>query len=157
MAAPGQRRLPVLLRRSWYGLNQAFRRRCAILGLTPDQYTALRTLVEGDRRGLTQTQLVEAMSSDPNTIASLLNRMEANGWIQRQPHEADRRAHRLAVQSAGRRKFLQARRQARALQSRVLSVLPERQRSEFLEALALIAEACHESAEAIPRKGSLQR
>ncbi len=43
--APGRRRLPVLLRRAWYGLNQAFRRRIAGMGLTPDQFTVIRTLL----------------------------------------------------------------------------------------------------------------
>ena len=32
---PERRRLPVLLRRAWYGLNQAFRQRIARMGLTP--------------------------------------------------------------------------------------------------------------------------
>ena len=33
---PAPKRLPVLLRRAWYGLNQAFRQRVAHLGITPD-------------------------------------------------------------------------------------------------------------------------
>ena len=73
--APGRRRLPVLLRRAWYGLNQAFRRRIAGMGLTPDQFTVIRTLLEAEPDGLTQKALANAMSSDPNTIASLLERM----------------------------------------------------------------------------------
>ena len=77
--APGRRRLPVLLRRAWYGLNQAFRRRIAGMGLTPDQFTVIRTLLEAEPDRLTQKALANAMSSDPNTIASLLERMEANG------------------------------------------------------------------------------
>jgi hypothetical protein len=43
--APERRRLPILLRRAWYGLNQAFRRRIAKTGVTPDQFTAMRTLL----------------------------------------------------------------------------------------------------------------
>jgi hypothetical protein len=35
--SPGRRRLPPLLRRAWYGLNRAFRRRIAHIGLTPDR------------------------------------------------------------------------------------------------------------------------
>ena len=38
------KRLPVLLRRAWYGLNQAFRQRIAHLDLTPDQFCILRWL-----------------------------------------------------------------------------------------------------------------
>ncbi|HMO65248.1 MAG TPA: MarR family transcriptional regulator [Verrucomicrobiota bacterium] len=90
--SPDRRRLPPLLRCAWYSLNRAFRRRIAHLGLTPDQFTALRTLLEGAETGLTQTALGRAMSSDPNTIASLVERMEAGGLIERRPDAADRRA-----------------------------------------------------------------
>ena len=79
--SPERKRLPLLLRRAWYGLNQAFRRQISHAGATPDQFTALRTLCEGDPAGLTQSELTRAMSSDPNTVASLLERMENNGWL----------------------------------------------------------------------------
>src|SRR5216117_1803259 len=72
--APERRRLPLLLRRSWYGLNQAFRRRILPLGLTPDQFTVLRTLLENE--GIRQRELTQLMSSDPNTVAALVERME---------------------------------------------------------------------------------
>ena len=35
--SPVKFRFPLLLRRAWYGLNQAFRRRIVHLGITPDQ------------------------------------------------------------------------------------------------------------------------
>ena len=43
---PGRRRLPILLRQAWYNFNQTFRRRLAHTGVTPDQFTAMRTIVE---------------------------------------------------------------------------------------------------------------
>ena len=42
--------------------------------VTPDQFTALRSLLEGEEAGMTQRDLTLAMSSDPNTVASLLER-----------------------------------------------------------------------------------
>src|SRR5437867_3054341 len=83
--SPDRRRLPPLLRRAWYGLNQAFRRRIAHLGITPDQFTVMRTLLENE--GITQRELTHLMTSDPNTVASLLNRMEKLGLVERQTHE----------------------------------------------------------------------
>lgn len=74
--SPERKRLPLLLRRAWYGLNQAFRRQISHAGATPDQFTVLRTLSEGNPDGLTQSELTRSMSSDPNTVASLLKRME---------------------------------------------------------------------------------
>ena len=144
--APGRRRLPPLLRRAWYGLNQAFRRRITHLGITPDQFTVMRTLLEGEARGLTQRDLTRLMSSDPNTMASLLQRMQRAGLIERRPHERDRRAQRIRLRPGGQRKYEAARTLAVALQAEVLAVLPEAKREEFLEDLAAVAERCRAAA-----------
>jgi DNA-binding MarR family transcriptional regulator len=145
--SPNRRRLPLLLRRSWYGLNQAFRRRITHLQLTPDQFTVLRTLLEHDARGITQRELARAMSSDPNTVASLLERMEKLGYLERTPHERDRRAHRIKVQTKGKKTYEAARAIAVALQSELLAVLPAAGREEFLRNLSLVADACRAAAE----------
>ena len=145
--SPGCKRLPPLLRRAWYGLNQAFRRRIAHLRLTPDQFTVMRILLEGDRAGLTQRELTQLMSSDPNTVASLLERMERAGLLERKRHEKDRRAYRIQPKAAGKRKYEQARDLAVALQTEVVGSLPERKREEFLENLMTVADACRNAAE----------
>jgi MarR family transcriptional regulator for hemolysin len=150
--APERRRLPLLLRRAWYGLNQAFRRRIAHLDITPDQFTVMRTLRENE--GIRQRELTELMSSDPNTVASLLERMEKAGLIQREEHQRDRRAHRLTLLPLGGRKYEAAREIAVALQAEVLSAIPEDSREQFLEQLAQVADACKESATIAPKKGT---
>jgi DNA-binding MarR family transcriptional regulator len=152
--SPQRRRLPLLLRRSWYGLNQAFRRRIAHTGVTPDQFTAMRTLVEGDPAGMTQRELTLAMSSDPNTVASLLERMEDAGWVERKAHERDRRAYRIRLLETGRERFEQVRALAVDLQSDVLAVLPENEREAFLARLDLVATACRKAADEAPRSRS---
>jgi DNA-binding MarR family transcriptional regulator len=148
--APERRRLPPLLRRAWYGLNQAFRRRIAYLGVTPDQFTVMRTLLEN--QGVTQRQLTQFMSSDPNTIASLLDRMEKAGLIERQAHEKDRRARRLRLRPLGRRKYEEARQIAVAMQAEVLLALPEEARERFLANLEAVADACKLAAELSPKR-----
>lgn len=150
--SPQRRRLPPLLRRAWYGLNQAFRRRIAHTGVTPDQFTALRTLLEGDEAGMTQRDLTHAMSSDPNTVASLLERMEAAGWIERRPHETDRRAYRIRLLPMGREQYEACRLVAMELQREVLEGLPEAAREEFLVNLELVSAACRAAAETSPRQ-----
>lgn len=145
MKTPGaeplaDRRLPILLRRAWFGLNQTFRRRIADAGLTPGQFTALRTLIE--RGDLSQRELTEVMSSDANTIASLLSRMVKLGWVKRETHERDRRANRLHVTAAGRKKFEIARPIAVELQSQILAALPPEEHEQFLTALERVANTC---------------
>ena len=145
--SPHRRRLPPLLRRAWYSLNQTFRRRIAHTGVTPDQFTALRTLLEGDPQGMTQRSLTEAMSSDPNTVASLLERMQEAGWIERKAHERDRRAYRICLLPSGHEKYREVRDLAVGLQSDVLADLPESERERFLEQLEVVAMACRRAAE----------
>jgi Transcriptional regulators len=150
--SPDRRRLPLLLRHAWYGLNQAFRRRILHTGVTPDQFTVLRTLIESDPQGISQSELSRLMGSDPNTVASLLERMEAAGLLGRQPHEKDRRAHRISLKPAGQRKYAEVREIAIELQTHILSRLPDDKREEFLVHLAAIADACREAAESSPKR-----
>jgi|TARA_A100001037_G_scaffold287814_1_gene297760 DNA-binding MarR family transcriptional regulator len=150
--SPERKRLPLLLRRAWYGLNKAFRRQIADAGATPDQFTVLRTLGEGDPTGMTQSELTRKMSSDPNTVASLLERMEKMGWVDRRPHETDRRAKRITLKPAGKRKHRELRNVAADLQIDVLNAIPESQRNRFLSHLATIADTCREAAEDAARK-----
>ena len=147
MSETPPKRLPVLLRRAWYGLNQAFRQRIAHLGITPDQFSILRWLSEDDPAGITQRRLTDLMASDPNTITSTLSRMEKNGLIARKSHEIDRRAHRVKLLPAGRDTFEQAREVAMRLQEQVLVVLSRERRARFLEELESIAEACASTVE----------
>ncbi len=140
------RRLPPLLRRAWYSLNQTFRHRIAHLGLTPDQYSILRWLHEGDARGLTQQTITDLMASDPNTITSILRRMERAALLSRHPHETDRRARRVRLEAEGHRVFLVAFEVARLLEDESLAVLPEARRARFLADLDAVAEASSDAA-----------
>lgn len=141
-----ERRLPVLLRGAWFPLNQAFRRRIAHLDLTPDQFTALRWLGESEQL-LTQRELTERMASDPNTIASLLRRMEEAGLIARSPDPADRRANHIKPTRRGRAAFDKARKVAIELQERVLASIPSAQRDAFLRNLCRVANAARDAAD----------
>lgn len=137
------RHLPVLLRHCWYGLNQAFRRRLTHLDLTPDQYTVLRNLSETP--GLTQRELCARMASDPNTVAALTARMEAEGWIERKVCSRDRRANRLRLLAPGKRKFTAAHRIARQLQDELSSDLNPEEHATLMEHLSRLAQACQEA------------
>ncbi len=92
------------------------------------------------------------MSSDANTVASLLERMESNGLIERPEDRADRRARRIQLLPQGRKVYKGARAVALELQTEVLSSLPEIEREKFLENLTIIAGACNRAAERSPRQ-----
>jgi len=135
------RRLPPLLRRAWFSLNQGFRQRVAPLGITPDQFTILRWLAESEE-GLTQSDLTQHMASDPNTITATVRRMEGAGLLRRMPHETDRRAKRVTILPEGRRVFSEAQALALDLQKTVLSPLSRAESALFLELLERVANSC---------------
>lgn len=148
---PPERRLPPLLRRAWYSLNQAFRRRIVHLGITPDQFTVLRWLHEDDGgQGMTQRALADLMASDANTVTSVLHRMEQAGLIERVRHEADRRAKRVRLKPKGRKTYDEARAVALELQEHVLRVLPKSRRETFLADLEKVADSARDAVEPAP-------
>lgn len=140
--SPGRKRLPPLLRKSWYSLNQAFRRLLVNIKLTPDQFTVLRTLIESEHEGMPQCEISRKMSSDPNTIASLVERMEKLGLITRARNPHDKREKIIGITHQGKFTYEKAREIAIDLQSRVLQSLPESRRELFLQDLETISQSC---------------
>lgn len=141
------RRLPPLLRKAWYGLNQAFRRRIKKHAATPDQFTVLRSLIEAGEEGLSQRDICDLMASDPNTIAALVGRMEEMGVVARKINEQDKRALRVTATPKGRSVFKSLRATALKLQHDILATLSEKRREQFLEDLETVAAACGLEAE----------
>lgn len=138
---PHRRRLPPLLRRCWYGLNQAFRKRLATLGLTPNQFTLLRWLEE-EEVGVRQATICARMASDPNTIAALVERMCADGLVKRKIDPTDRRARLITPTAKGRRIYAKARPIAVDLQEEVLQAIPPGERERLLAQIEVLADAC---------------
>lgn len=87
------------------------------------------------------------MSSDPNTIASLVERMETAGLLTRETDASDRRARRLRLTATGRSRFRAAFDVAISLQDEVLGAFTGEEREQFLETLEKVAEACRQAAE----------
>jgi DNA-binding MarR family transcriptional regulator len=108
----------------------------------------MRTLVENE--GITQRELTALMSSDPNTVASLLERMERAGLVGRQAHEKDRRANRLRLKALGKEKYEAVRILAVDMQTEILGTLPPNERERFLKHLDAVAEACRIAADGSP-------
>jgi DNA-binding MarR family transcriptional regulator len=136
-----------LLRKAWYGLNQAFRRRLSGESITPDQFTVLRWLVERQGESIAQRDLASWMGSDPNTIASLVKRMEESALLQRAVSKEDRRARELHVTAKGREVYSVCRECALGLQTEVLGSLTEEETDFFLEMLDRVAVAASAAAD----------
>jgi DNA-binding MarR family transcriptional regulator len=136
-----EKRLPPLLRRSWFNLNKAFRRRISHLNLTPDQFTALRWISEHRDDCIIQRELVDLMASDPNTVVSILNRLEKMDFIERQPSPNDKRVYHLKITPSGQEILDEALPIALSLQQEILKEITPEQLEEFTKTLNLIVNA----------------
>jgi DNA-binding MarR family transcriptional regulator len=76
-------------------LRRNFNRRCQELGLTQAQWQLLAYLSR--QEGLRQSQLADILEMQPISVARLVDRMEAAGWIERRPDPEDRRAVNLYI------------------------------------------------------------
>lgn len=71
-------------------LNREYDRRMRDLGLTRAQWWVLAQLYFNE--GITQSELAEVLGMSKAALGGLLDRLEANGWLERRAHRDDRRA-----------------------------------------------------------------
>ncbi len=71
--------------------RKRFDRRAQTLGLTRAQWSVIAHLRRNE--GITQTCLADLLEVEKITLARLIDRLEASGWVQRRPHPSDRRAN----------------------------------------------------------------
>lgn len=75
-----------------------FDQRARSWGMTRAQCVILKWLHH--QPGLSQTELASLIEVEPITVARLIDRLEANGLVQRRPDPSDRRMHRLHLMPA---------------------------------------------------------
>ena len=127
-----RQKFPVLLRGAWFGINRAFRQKLAKISITPVQYTVLRNLSEGEGRALNQQNLADALSTNKNNLADLLNRMEECKLVKRYGNPNDHRNKKVAITKKGRSEFLRARKHALNLQRGILAQFSKKEQSALL-------------------------
>jgi MarR family transcriptional regulator, organic hydroperoxide resistance regulator len=107
--------------------------------LTMWGYVVLIALAEQPVR--TQAALAQGIGADKSRIIGVLDELQERGLIQRRPDPADRRVHLLSLTGAGRR-LRESVREAiqRQEEERILSVLPDADRTAFIRALRVLSE-----------------
>ena len=86
-----------------------------------------------------QRDLVELMASDPNTIVAILNRLQEQELIQRNPSEEDKRVYELSLTDKGVDRFKEAEPIALALQEEIVKGLSDREITALTHALERIS------------------
>jgi MarR family transcriptional regulator, transcriptional regulator for hemolysin len=74
-------------------LRRNFNRKVQDLGLTQAQWQVL--LFVARHEGCRQIQVADALDMQPISVARIVDRMQAAGWLERQPDPHDRRAFNL--------------------------------------------------------------
>ena len=72
------------------------------LGITRSQWWVLSQLSRYTREGMLQTELARHLDVGKVTVGGLIDRLEAAGYVRRQPDAADRRAKRITITDEGR-------------------------------------------------------
>ncbi|MEV0362957.1 MarR family winged helix-turn-helix transcriptional regulator [Nocardia fusca] len=95
--AAAERELCGLVNALNHRIENHVRLRATPLGLSAPQAVALRELTGP----MTMRELAERMSCEPSNATFIVDRLEANGYVERRAHPTDRRAKQLLLTPAG--------------------------------------------------------
>ena len=109
------------------------------ISITQRQYAVLAAVAADE--GLSQTGLVRATGIDRSTLADLVGRMIAKGYLERERSVEDARANTVKLGNAGRAVLEAAGPRVEAADRRILELLGGKKREPFIEALRKLAKA----------------
>jgi MarR family transcriptional regulator for hemolysin len=86
-------------------VRKRFETRASVHGLSSAQWRLLVNIVREE--GAAQARLAELLEIEPISVSRLLDRMEQGGWVERRPHENDRRIRMIYPTEKSRCAFAQ--------------------------------------------------
>lgn len=104
--------------------------------LSPRQFHLLGLL--HDRGAITQRELGALMDIDPSVLVTLLNPLEADGYLARERDPADRRRHVVNLTTAGKRQLNRAAQAQRDAEDQVFAGLSDTQREQLRKLLLVL-------------------
>jgi DNA-binding MarR family transcriptional regulator len=120
-------------RQAYLSIMPLFVKRMAKYDLRPAEYTVI-TLINANPN-MTQKQLSQAINVSPPNLATLLDRLEARGFVQRQRNPNDKRSQILVLTTEGRKLCKKADKTAFELENEATSMLSDAERAELLRLL----------------------
>lgn len=109
---------------------------------TPVQFAILNALI--DDPGEDQVTLAAKVAFDAATFGSVIGRLEARGWVRREPDASDRRRKLLWVTPEGEKAAVQMKRAVARAQGRILGPLNAAEREQLVALLGKLV-AGHEA------------
>lgn len=107
-------------------------------GITPVQYGALSAISR--QPGIDQRRLAMAVGMDTSTTASVVDRLEARGFVKRNASPDDRRVRLLTISTEGEQLLLTLEPAVLRTQDRILAPLPVSQRAKFMTMLRALVQ-----------------
>lgn len=138
MADPDRPDLGELFSTTTRGLIEAERPLLDKRGLTMWQYAALTCLARSPAP--TQLQLAAAIRYDKTRLIALLDQLERDGLVRREPDPSDRRARIVRITAKGRRRYEAAAADIRTMEEELLGPLTAAEREALLSALPRLAQ-----------------
>jgi len=132
-----------LLRRAQQRAVDLFVQAVGENGLRPPQFAVLVTVYQNP--GLNQTHLVDKTGIDRSTIADMIERMAARGYLERKRDAADQRVNTLWITAAGIAAVQTCIEAAMTVQEAIMAPVPAEKRAAVLEALEALADLPPES------------
>jgi len=121
---------------TWQMVEEVGRTFFPRFGITGAQFNVLMILADFHGRAFRQHELAEILVVNRASIGSVLERMERDGWIERTPDPADKRAILVSVAPAGEAKLAEV----RAPYYRLLSEIFSREDEQDLRAMILFCD-----------------
>ena len=134
--------IAMALRRAYLTMHRQADAVLAPFELTANQFVLLALLNERD--GVSQRDLVDRASSDPNTIRPVIQTLEAKGYVERRPDPSDGRAWIVEITRSGSSTYTRVRRRTEDFRRQLLSGLEPKEADVLLLALEKLALAMTE-------------
>ena len=125
-------RLGAESRRLWAQMLSEF-------GMTPHDFGVLMML--GQLGSASQQQIGRLVGVDPRNVVAVIDALEAQNLVRRQPDPADRRRHAVALTAAGRRRLDVLARAGQQVEEEMLRGLTQDERAELHRLLARLFDS----------------
>lgn len=120
-----------------------FERSLARHELSPGRFGLLMLIAQNP--GLTQSRLAEAIQLDRSSMVPILDRLQAEGLVERRDSPSDRRSYEVLITVKGRNLLDRALPLVQQHEERIVQGLSKAERTELLDMLRRIAENARSS------------
>ncbi len=141
-----------LLKRAAQFSNNIYMGEVGKSGLTHRQFTVLLAVDAND--GKSQTELVKVTGIDRSTLADLVARLMAQGYLQRRRTKDDGRTNAIRITAVGKKMLKTAQPGADEVDRQLMSFIASAERKAFLDNLAALAAEMDKIEEKEPAKAA---